>query len=471
MKTRSATHPAGRRGGRPLPLKSKRGMASFAVLLFAMVSVMILMANFKLNYAVSATSDGYDAFSSQVVEKNGISQAVKESVLAIGETAIADSANSLQQEIQNRLSSMAFGSNVTVTVDTASPVPSVPANPFYPFGTPPASSQPAYFSASAHTRPLAGMGGLFTSLCMLGPVGDLGRLTVTFDRTNSVSPEDNRTYVVNADLFSVPLTNVDVIAYGLPITGSIPSAAPAVPAGFFGSDVSCLVATSNNPANDPTAYPDLFASSGGERLPYEYRNAVSFSWNAYEYLWSANYQDALLGAALTPPNAIYNFSTSFDPGNLQPFPGVTVSPTGGSVTVDCSAVTGTVVAIVDPNGTGSVTVTGSPASGSPFILLVRNTSGVRTPVTFTGSNSRPVIFYLENANVQFNGNPQIEGALFLDPTTVASGSVTWFGHLSFYGPASPLGTLGITVADNAAVKSALAPIAPRVLLVSTNATR
>jgi hypothetical protein len=446
-------------------------MASFAVLIFAMVSVMILMANFKLNYAVSSTSDAYDTFGSQVVEKNGISQAVKESILAIGETAIVNSGNSLQQEIQNKLSSMSFGAGVTVTIDPGSPVPSVPSNPFFPFAMPPNSSQPNYFSASAHTRAVAGMGGLFTSLCTLGPVADLGRLTVAFDRTSSASPDDNRTYVVNADLFSVPLTNVDVVAYGLPVTGSIPLSAPTVPPGFFGSDVSCLVTTSSNPANDPTAFPDLFASSGAERLPYEFRNAVSFSWNAYEYLWSPTYQNALLGTALNSPNAIYNFSTSFDPDNLQPFPGITVSPTGNSVTVDCSAVTASLVAIVDPNGTGSVTITGSPASGQPFVLLVRNTSGVRTPVTFAGSNLRPAIFYLENASVRFNGSPQIEGALFLDPTTIASGSVTWFGHFSFYAPASPLGTLGITMADSAAVKSALAPLAPRVLLVSTNATR
>jgi hypothetical protein len=469
MKTVSAKISAGGRGKRPLG--SQRGMASFAVLLFAMVSVMILVANFKLNYAVSATSDAYDTFSSQVVEKNGIAQTVKESILAIGETAIANSHNSLQQEIQNRLSSMTLSSGVTIAIDPGSPVPGVPANSFFPFGAPPNSSQPGYFSASAFTRPVAGMGGLFTSLCMLGPVADMGRLTVTFDRTSSTSPADNRTYVVNADLFTVPLTNVDVIAYGLPITGTIPSSAPAVPPGFFGPDVSCLVTSSNNPANDPTAYPDLFASSSAEKLPYQYRNAVSFSWNAYEYLWSPAYQDALLSTALTAPNAIYNFSTSFDPSNLQPFPGITVAPSGNSITVDCSAVNASIVAIVDPNGTGSVSITGSPASGLPFILLVRNTSGVRTPVTFTGSNNRPVIYYFENANVQFSGAPQIEGALFLDPTTIASGNVTWFGHFSFYGPASPLGSLGITVADSAAVKSAIAPLAPRVLLVSTNATR
>jgi hypothetical protein len=309
-----------------------------------------------------------------------------------------------------------------------------------------------------------------SSLCVLGPVSDLGRLTVTLDRTSSGSPEDNRTYVVNADLFSVPLTNVDVVAYGLPITGTIPASAPAVPAGFFGNEISRLVTTSNNPANDPTAYPDLFASSTAEKLPYEYRNAVSFSWNAYEFLWSPAYQNALLSTALAG-GSIYNFATSFDPANLTPFPGITVSPTGSSVTIDCSAVVGSMVAIVDPNGTGSVTITGSPGSGLPFVLLVRNTSGAATAVSFSGNNNRPAIFYFEHAAVQFRGSPQIQGALFLDPTTVASGSVTWFGHLSFYGAASPLGTLDIAIADSAAVKSALAPLAPRVLLVSTTATR
>ncbi len=444
--------------------RKTRGMASFAIFLFALVSVLVLVANFKLNFAVSSTSDAYDSFSSQLVEKNGIAQLVKESVLAVGETAISTSSGTLQSEIQARLSSIQFPSDVTISLDPGTPVPPVPANPFFPSAAPAAASQPAYFTPAGGVRALAGMGNLLSSLCLLGPVADLGRLTVVFDRSTSVSASDNRTYTVNADLFSVPLTNVDVVAYGLPVTGSVPGAAPAVPQGFFAPDVSCLTVTSNNPSSDPTAFGDLFASSGTEQLPYQYRNAVSFCWNAYEYLWSPAYQNALLGTALLG-GAVYNFSSPPD----QDVPGVTVS--GTSATVDCSAVVGSVVAIVDPDGTGSVTVVGSPSPGAPFVLVVRNTAGQRTPVTFTGDNARPAIFYLENAGVTFAGNPQIQGALFLDPNTTASGSVTWFGHFSFYGPTSPLGTLGITVADSPAVKASLAPLAPRVLLVSTSATR
>jgi hypothetical protein len=448
----------------PSPLRDQRGMASVAVFIFAVVSVLILVANFKLNYAVNATSDGYDTFASQLVEKNGISQIVKESILAVGETANTTSANSLQTEIQNRLSSMAFPAGIAVALDAATPVPGVPANPFFPQGTPVAGSWPNYFTPSGAARPLAGMGSLLSSLCVLGPAADLGRLTFAFDRTSSASADDNRTYTVYADLFSVPLTNVDVIAYGLPASGIIPPAAPAVPPGFFGSGVSSLVVTSNNPANDATAYPDLFASAGTEHLPYQYRNAVSFAWNAYEYLWSAPYQSALLATA-SANDAIYNFQ--FPPS--QSIPGVTAA--GNALTIDCSAVVGPILAVVDPGGTGSVTVTGSPVSGAPFVLLVRNTSGAATPVTFSGDNHRPAIYYLENANAGFSGNPQIQGALFLDPRAVAHGSVTWFGHFSFYGPASPLGALNLTMADSPAVKDALAPLAPRVLLVSTTSTR
>jgi hypothetical protein len=308
------------------------------------------------------------------------------------------------------------------------------------------------------------MGNLLSSLCVLGPVADLGRLTVAFDRTSTASADDNRTYTVNADLFSVPLTNVDVIAYGLPASGIIPPSAPALPPGFLGSGVSSLVVTSNNPANDATAYPDLFASASTEHLPYQYRNAVSFAWNAYEYLWSAPYQGALLATA-SANGAIYNFQ--FPPS--QSIPGVTAA--GNALTIDCSAVVGPILAIVDPTGSGSVTITGSPATGAPFILLVRNTSGAPTPVTFSGDNNRPVIYYLENASAGFPGNPQVQGALFLDPRAVAHGSVTWFGHFSFYGPASPLGALNLTMADSPTVKDALAALAPRVLLVSTSSTR
>ena len=118
-----------------------------------------------------------------------------------------------------------------------------------------------------------------------------------------------------------------------------------------------------------------------------------------------------------------------------------------------------IVAIVDSEGVGSVTILGSVASGNPFVLLIRNTAGTlgRTQVTFSGSTNRPAIFYLENANVTFAGSPQIQGALFLDPTTLAAGNVTWFGHFSFYAPASPLSTLNITMGDSPAVKTALAP--------------
>ena len=329
---------------------------------------------------------------------------------------------------------------------------------------------------------------------MQGPVTDLGRLTYTFARASTQAPGEDATYTVNADLFSVPLTNVDVVAYGLPSSGLIPAQAPALPPGTVGSGVSALVVTSNDPGNDPTAFPDLFAPSGPEQLPYQYRNAASFAWNAYEYLWNIAYQDALLNAGKTqadpgnqavsgtdptpPTGALYDFSVpAFDaanPGNYPCNPTIAgLSLSGSTLTVDCSAVRSQVIAIVDAEGVGTVNISGSASSGTPFVLLIRNTAGAqgRTQVNFSGSNSRPVIFYLENANVVFTGSPQIEGALFLDPTTSAAGAVTWFGHLSFYGPASPLGTLALALNDDPAVKAALAPLAPRVLLVSTSSTR
>jgi hypothetical protein len=460
-------------------------MASVAVLIFAVVASLVLVANFELNYAVSVSGDAFDTFNSQMVEKNGVAQVVKESILALRETAVVNSVNSIQAEIQNRLTSLGFPAGVSVTPQS---VPNVPAHPFFPFVSPyvPAVSplplaQPAYFSSAP--RGLAGLGGLLSSLAMQGPVTDMGRLTYTFARTSTQAPGENATYTVNADLFSVPVTNVDLVAYGLPSSGLIPAQAPSLAPGTLGGGVSTLVVTSNDPGNDPTAYPDLFAPSGPEQLPYQFRNAASFAWNAYEYLWNVAYQDALLGVARaesdpgnTPPSplqptpptgALYDFSSANNPT----IAGLTV--VGNTVTVDCAAVQSQVVAIVDAEGAGRVLVTGSAAAGSPFVLVIRNTAAGlgRTPVTFTGNNGRPAIFYLENAAAGFSGNPQFEGALFLDPTTSVTGAVTWFGHLSFYGPASPLGSLALTMNDDPAVKAALAPLAPRVLLVSTTATR
>jgi len=471
-------------------IRGERGMASVAVLIFSVVAVVILIANFNLNYAVNTSADAFDTYNSELVEKNGLAQVVKESILAIGETAATNSGNSLQTEIQNRLGGMSFPAGVSVTL--AGPVPAIPANPSFPSGTFPIGSrapagvaQPAYFSTTQTA--VAGLGNLITSLLVQGPVASLGALNVTFNRVNAVSPVsgeregagagDNQNYAVTANLFSVPLTNIDVVAYGLPAGGTIPAAAPAVPPGFFGSGASSLVVTSNNPANDPTAYPDLYAATSNETLPYQYRNAVSFSWNAYEYLWSAGYQNSLLAAAAQPDpgnqpfpapvGAVYDFSSANNPT----IDGVT--PSGNTVTINCAAVQSPVVAIVDAEGVGTVNIVGSAAAGTPFVLLVRNTAGGlgRTQVMFTGNNNRPAIFYLEDSSVGFTGGPQIQGALFLDPACQAAGNVTWFGHFSFYAPSSPLGTLGISVNDSPSVKAALAPLAPRVLLVSTTASR
>lgn len=451
-------------------------MASAAVLVFAVFAIVMLLANFNLNYAVNETSDAFDVFHSQMVEKNGVAQIVKESILAVAETAPTQSANSLQTEINNRLAALSFPDGGSINLQTAGSATAVPANGFYPAGTPASASQPEYFSASTYTRAISGMGNLFTALAIQGPAADLGRLTFSFTRVSGSGAQanDSRTYTVNADLFSVPLTNVDVVAYGLPASGQVPTSAPVMPEGFFGSGTSCLVVTSNNPANDATAYPDLFNPVGAEQLPYQYRNAASFSWNAYEYLWSSSYQDLLLAAAEQPTSAnlpspapqgsVYDFSAAQEPVITG------VSAAGNALTINCSLVTAPIIEVVDSEGIGSVTVVGSPTGGIPFVLVVRNTagSGNQTPVTFAGNNLRPVLYYFENANVSFSSTPQVLGGLLLDKTSSVSGSFIWYGHVSFYGPSNPFASVIATVNDSPAVKTALEDLAPRVLLVSTN---
>lgn len=457
------------------PRQKDRGIASAAVLLFAVIATIVLVANFRVNYAVNQGSDAFDTFHSQLVEKNGVAQIVKESILAVAETAPVTSPSSLQTEIQNRLGALTLPDGGTIALNSANSASAVPANPIYPIGIEAAASAPAYFAATQNTRALAGMGNLLSSLAVQGPSSDLGRLSFVFTRSSGTASNEQRTYTVNADLFSVPVTNVDVVAYGLPASGVIPNAAPAMMPGFFGANTTALVVTSNNPSNDATAYPDLFNPAGTEHLPYQFRNAASFSWNAYEYLWGTTYQDALIhqaeqatSANLAPPapqGSVYDFSATSEPVING------VSAVGSQVTIDCASVTAPVVEVVDSEGTGSVTILGSAGNGIPFILVVRNTAGGlgQTPVVFSGNNARPVMFILENANVQFSNSPQIEGGLFLDPNTAVSGAFTWFGHVSFYGATNPLAAVAATVNDSPEVKIALASLAPRVLLVSTHA--
>jgi hypothetical protein len=102
---------------------------------------------------------------------------------------------------------------------------------------------------------------------------------------------------------------------------------------------------------------------------------------------------------------------------------------------------------------------------------LKNTGSVPANVTLSGNNNRPIILFSRQCSLTFSGDPQFQGAIVLDRNSTATGSATLLGHLSFYYAANPFPAWSLTLADSPSVKAALAALAPRVLLVSTSATR
>jgi hypothetical protein len=461
---------------RTFPKNGQRGMVGMAVLLLAIVVLMIFSMQFYVSWANFQSSLAFDSYRSQVAELTGLQQVVQESILAMRSTAPANSANAIATEINNRLSAMRFPSGVSVAL-TGSSAP--PAHVFYPFGAAHPASILPLFSASTVQPGIAGTGNRLLRFLMPGPAADLGAdpagvapytySTYTFSRTVSNATADNRTITVTARLFSVPVTNIDCVAYGLPSSGTVAQSSPAMPSGFFSNGISRLVATLNDPTKDTTFYPDTFDPNNASTLSYQWENSVLFSWDAYEYIWGTAYQDAVLNAA--GPAGTYDFDAQVNP----PITGVTGS--GNSVTVALGSVTATTLAVVDASGSGrSIQILGSPVgnvlNAQPLLLYLKNTGTVATSVTISGNNNRPIILLSRQCALTFTGNLQFQGAIILDRNSTATGGGTIFGHLSFYCAASPFPAWNnLTLVDSAGVKAALAPLAPRVLLVSTTATR
>ncbi|HWZ95200.1 MAG TPA: hypothetical protein VNW30_08405 [Opitutaceae bacterium] len=462
------------------PKNRERGMIGFAVLLLAGVVIMIFTASFFVSWTNYQTGLAFDSYHSQLVEMAGLQQVVEESILDLRSTEPAYNPNSINNdispEISNRLKALVFTPHVAISL-TEGTTP--PAHIFYPFGPAATASTLPMFSSAPMPPGIAGTGNRVLRFLTSGPAADLGTATYAFTRSVTVSHNptgETRRIAVTARLFSVPVTNIDCIAYGLPSTGSVAPSAPIMPNGFFASGVSRLVATLNDPAKDPTFYPDMYDSNRPNSLGYQYENNVLFSWDAYEFIWGSTYQNALLSAA--GPTGTFDFDASVNPS----IAGVTNSR--NSMTIDLSIVTATTLAVVDASGTGrSIQVLGSPAGNSlnaqPLLLYLKNTGSGPTSVNISGDNNRPILLLSRQCALTFLLNPdrsppQFQGAIILDRNSTASGAVTLFGHLSFYYAANPFTAnpawINMTLNDSPSVKAAVAPLAPRVLLVSTSAT-
>ena len=320
----------------------------------------------------------------------------------------------------------------------------------------------------------------------------------TFAKTIASNMAENRSYTVNAQLWSVPMTNWTLIAYGMPARATVPSAAPSGASGVLsassftggGGRGGILTTLRPSPAysyGDPTAFDLLYkppASGAPERLPAYYTTQKSIFWNAWEFIWSGGnwplssyasgyYQDRLLYYATrtTRTSGASRATTAVtDLAGFDPPTQTGVTCVGTTTTIDLGTYPEDILYLVDGLGGTTVNITGAATNAlGPLVLVLANQGTIRTTVNFSGANYRTVLVYSRNCSNNFTSGTTFNGGVYLDSKSLVAGTLSLTGVFAFYGAGTnpfPGLTLALTPPTGGLLTD-LQAIAPRVLVVST----
>jgi len=448
---------------------SSRGAVATATLMLVMV--LALMVATAMIYARSSmiVSGAVDYLHETSVECKTFEQLVTNSILQKEEVTPNPSSATLNSIVDTMVGAVNAGS-LNLVFARVGNAPALTTHRFYPDALRPAV-------AAQNIAGLIGVRYQLLGLIQNGVAAVGGPVNFTFSRTDTTNAALTRTITVSAQVWSVPMVNFAMQAYGLP--ASIPSSAGIeysappntsgiITSGNFSGGVPMLL-TNLRPSpdyapGDTTAYDQLYSpplALQPERLPTYYRSLTSIGWNAWEYIW--NSYVPLLPASATN---LYDF-TAFTPATIT---GVTVnSPT--NITVNLATVPGGTLAIEDGFGGSTVTIQGAAASSTTLVVVIRNPTATPTTVNLAGNNARSVLVYFNTCNVSVAGAPSWNGALFFDPTSTATGTLSLTGSFAFLGANSanlfPGLSLSLTPASGSLL-SDLQDISPRCLFVSTS---
>ena len=441
-----------------------------AVYVGIMVIVMafVLEAALQLGLAATQLGTAWDFRRQREVEARAVAVAVKEAILAVSETAPSNASDGLPAEVASKVGSIVNGTTgVTITGSPANASVLPPSNPQWPGASPVGVAMPN-FATLASVGPI---GRNLQSILSAGPIADLGTKTFSFTQTSTLTSETPN-YIVTARMFSVPVTNFNWVAYGLPATtNGVVNTPPTSPSGTWfampSPGNSGLAAPLVHAYSGETGtFPEMFGGSGSALPSYQYRDLVSVCWNTFEYWTSLNYQNALLVAA----TAVNTFDYT-NPTNLPS--GVTWD--GTTATLDLGATTATAIVFVDSLGGNTLKIVGAPDdSQAPVIVAIRNFSGVQTNVQLQGTNSRSTILYLPcTALTPLAAGINFRGAvlLFTDSTTPSINTIAVTGLVGY--PQMWSNPPNLTAGPDSGainVQADLAPYAPRILLVSSRAS-
>jgi hypothetical protein len=519
-----------------LKVNSRKGFLLFYVIVFVVVTYVALNTLLAYNINQVKTFLSLTGFKQDGVERDNLESLVKQAVLSGAEVVAVPSASALSGKISTRLSTWlgqeAAGQLVLGSVTGGSSLVWTPSNAwlnppdllaaggfsggtyFFPYSNVPALSSfnTADFELGGN---FVGIGQKTMSWLSSGVYSYLGSLTAKFSRFSSLGTGTVRRNTITCKLFSVPVTNFNLILYGLPsLKQSYPESAPSWSGFSFADDMRPFIVTGNKLLNDSTLLPAasgdfslIISSESYERVPFNaYRDEISLGFNFYDYLFNSpdspgSYQAALNSRAKQLDGVFLDYSQPNGGLTSSPVYLTQVSETSGIpkiVTLDLSKIPASIslLEFFDVLGNKELVILGASALSavnlSPIYVYVNNaTVGVpTTKVTLQGDNHRPVIILGNRMTLSFQSVSLWTGALFLGPDggfststwpLSASGSpVQWFGHVSLFHAYNGLGGVKNFFGSTGPVMlkpfppnmaESLATLAPRVLFVSSRGDR
>ena len=436
--------------------KRERGDIGIYVSVMLVLLSFILLEALQLSLAAYALAGGWDVRKQRDFEARSCAIAVKEAILAVAETATTTSGNTLVAELNSRLTGITNGTTgISLTSNAANNSIAIPSTPQWPTGTPLTVST-ATFSNAAYL----GIGRNAQALLGAGPVAALAGnpLSFTFTETNGSYAGETTTYQVNANCYSIPISNFNWIPYGLPTQAGVGTTSPTAPSfSKAASGLGFTTVLANGYSGEAGTFPEHFGGMG-TGLPGYYRDLTSLTWNLFEYWTSLSYQNALYTAA--GASNIFDYSNT---GNLPN--GVTWD--GTRAYINLGTTTASVVVFVDSLGGNILRLTGAGATGNPVVVVIRNFSSTPTTVEISGGNARSTVVYAPNSTITpLSAGLSFRGAFLLFPNSTASGTSLNVNGLVAY-PQTFAAPPNMVAYVDAQAQSDLAPVAPRFLLIST----
>lgn len=415
---------------------NKKGGIAVSVIIF--MSALMAMIGGLISHQMDLLI-AYEAVDTKAqirAENRAMSNVVKEAYLAKSAMAHEVSQLSIGEEISNRLNVIVGGGDQSIDfdIDVLDDYDSYPVvRPQFPESTDVGNShgQLEYINRWYGSR----VGGLSNNSYVVFSGG------VAFDitRHNGNAAED-RTEEYDVWSLGIPLSNYELICYGMPASGTVPATAPAN-TNLLNTIASLpttsrpLILTEKNPAVDTTAFPQLAEThAGGEVLPYYYRELGLLAWDAWEFIWNPDYQHSIIDRGGDP--FTWDFTLPEDENPV--IPGVSVADVGGfqELTIDLNQLStpNEVLSIIDSLGGNTVRFIGDRASVSDTtVFVIRNESVPlsRTNVEFDNSTTHAGIYYLTGCLLEGTGET-VTGAIWLDTNSLATGTMTVFGSFAFY---------------------------------------